>query len=134
MPRVCGTAGLVALELVVPVFWVSDWRVERHHTSIFDIVFQQRLGTRPVDSLDGASRERLVRLAEQKKLEARKKASEEGRDVGFPPTSSLHPALQALVWVFTPPSEGTPVLQVRLPRKGLNKFVFQGVFEAPRGI
>lgn len=103
---------MLVLELLVPVYWVSDWLVDRHHARIFNLVLAQELGaSKPTDALDAAAREALLQRASSEKV---KRANRDLPSLATltSATSKLHPALRAVIWVFTPPSSDLPFLQV----------------------
>eukprot|EP00884_Botryococcus_braunii_P022360 jgi/Botrbrau1/8808/Bobra.0330s0038.1 len=102
--------GLVLLELLVPIYWVSDWLVDRHHSQIFQIVLSQQVAaTKPVGPLDGEEREKLLRQAEVERSKRANRSLPNLSALSVP--SDLHPVLKWLVWIFTPPSSNMPFLQ-----------------------
>lgn len=116
------TLGLLVMEILVPVFWLSDSLVEGHHKQIFNAVFSGQLGpTRPIAPLSDGEKARLRELVTQHAPHLRRKQFTTLEDKLHEkyPNQEIPVPIQLLLWIFTPAPPGSPIW-VKIPRRILN--------------
>ncbi|CAK0787852.1 hypothetical protein CVIRNUC_011074 [Coccomyxa viridis] len=116
------TLGLVVLEVLVPIYWLSDSLVENHHKQVFNAVFDRQLGaTRPVAPLTETERTRLRELVDLHAPRLRKVqfTSLEDKLQEKYPNQEIPAPIKLLLWIFTPAPPGTPIW-LKVPRRILN--------------
>ncbi|CAL8472117.1 g11659 [Coccomyxa elongata] len=113
--------GLTLLELLVPIYWVSDRLVEKHHRQVFDGVLSRQLGqTRPVLPLDATEKQQVQRLVTKHRQAGHlKKGGDDIAQKIEERSRTAPPAVKVLLWIFAPPPANEPWWK-RLPRRLVN--------------
>jgi hypothetical protein len=133
--------GLALLELLVPIYWLSDRLVQRHHgkvisfqyqdhasqsrccvlhvqkmscLQVFEAVLSRELGpTRPVVPISAAERDRLQELLVKHRDNLHGQSDFYNKIQKEMQAHNVPSSVKVLLWVFTPPPDTDPLWKVR---------------------